>query len=144
MFPGCFTAGLRTNKNNELIRSLYLTPPEDFDSTMRRAKDYMLVDEASNTPNDEEQEFLKKQQNKARAEEPPKLLPPMQRSSPPPSRCYTLLNSPRFEVLNYINEEGYIIQALPPIRSPHETRRNKDLYGRYHLTTGMVQRTVII
>lgn len=57
-----FIAGLRKNKNKDLIRSLYLTPPEDFDSTMRKAKDHMLAEEALDSSNNEEQDLPQKQQ----------------------------------------------------------------------------------
>lgn len=56
-------AGLPKRQNKGLIRSLYLTLVEDFDSTMHRAKDYLIADEALDY---EEKEFPNKQQKRVR------------------------------------------------------------------------------
>lgn len=125
-----FTADLKKSKNKDPIRLLYLTPPENFDSIMRRAKNYILADEALDSSDNEEHEPSKRQQKKIRGEKPSNKRTSTQKSPPPPRR-YTSLNSPRFEIMDYI-KEGYTIQTPRPIRSPHETRRNKDLYYRYH------------
>lgn len=51
-----FMAGLRKSINKHLLRSLYLKPPEDFVSTLDRAKDCMLVDEDLDSSEGEDRE----------------------------------------------------------------------------------------
>lgn len=41
-----FMAGLRKSTSKHMLRSLYLNTPKNFDFTMARAKDYVLLDEA--------------------------------------------------------------------------------------------------
>lgn len=63
-----FIRGLKKNKNKELGISPYLNPPEDFNSTMARAMDYMLDDEALYSVEEEEQISSLKQHKKGRGE----------------------------------------------------------------------------
>lgn len=63
-------AGLKKNTNKYLLRSLYLNPTEDFDSTLARVKGYMLVNKALDSSEGEEQEPPKKQHRKAKEKEP--------------------------------------------------------------------------
>lgn len=108
----------RPHENKDLRRSHYRTPSEDFGSTMRRTKDYILANEALDSSNDEEHEPFKKQHKKIKGEEPSNKRSSTRKSSPHPPRSYTLLNSPCSEILSYKKEEGYSIQTPPSIRSP--------------------------
>lgn len=55
-----FTTCIKKRKNKDLIRSLYHTSLENFDSMMCRAKGYIFADEALDSLDDEEQETFKK------------------------------------------------------------------------------------
>lgn len=55
-----FMEDLRKSTNKHLLRSLYLNPLEDFNSTLARAKNYMLVDEVLDSSEGEDREPLKK------------------------------------------------------------------------------------
>lgn len=127
-----FTKGLKNNKNEELVRSLYLNPPENFDVAMSRANDNMLADEALDSSEEEEQALRTKQHKKAKRGKPSSKQPAASRSPPPPSRHYTLLDCPRSEIPNYLKEEGCTTQPPPPMKAQLATRQNKDMYCRYH------------
>lgn len=48
-----FMASLGKKKNQALLRSLYLNPQKKFDSTLARATNYMLANEALNSSKEE-------------------------------------------------------------------------------------------
>lgn len=54
MAVAAFTNGL---KDKELVKSLYLNPPEDFDDIMYKEKDHMIVDEALHSTDDKAPEL---------------------------------------------------------------------------------------
>lgn len=65
-----FMASLGKKTNKPLLRSLYVNPPEDFESTLARAKGYMLVDKALNFSK-EDREPPKKSHKRTKEEETP-------------------------------------------------------------------------
>lgn len=81
-----FTADLKKRKNKVLVRSSYLNPPKDFDTTMALAKDYMLVNEAMDSLEDEERVHFSKQHKKTKWDESSSKQPAAQKSSPLPPR----------------------------------------------------------
>lgn len=99
-----FTTGLKKRKNKDLVISLYLNPPKDFNSTMSRAKDYMLADKALNFSDDEDQKLPMQaaQENDGRRTTEQAIT--HMEILPPSTEVYTLLNSPCFEVLDYVKE----------------------------------------
>lgn len=76
---------------------------------MAETKDYMLVDEALDSSEEEECEPPKKQHRKPKEKELSHKQIPMQKSSLPLPRHFTLVNSPSFDTLTYTKEEGYSI-----------------------------------
>lgn len=56
--------------NKHLLRSLYINPPEYFDSLLARDKDYILVDEALDSSGGEDREPPKKIHKKVKDGEP--------------------------------------------------------------------------
>lgn len=136
-----FTKGLKKRKNKNLVRSLYLNPPEDFNSTMAWAKDFMLANEALDSSKDKERTPLRKQQKNSKGGESSNKRPSAPRSSPSPPRYYTILNRPCSEILNYIKEEGYTTQTQPPTKTHLNTRQNKTCITSATAIMGMIQWT---
>lgn len=112
-----FTKGLKNNKNKELVRSLYLNLSENFNATMSWAKDYMLSMEALDSAEEEDPALPPKQFKKAKRGEPFNKQLASPKSPPAPPKCYTLLNYPQSENLNYIKEESYATQLPPPMKA---------------------------
>lgn len=98
---------------------------------MCQVKAYMLADEALRSSGKEAPHLMTKSSRKQRRNEPPGRKP----RSPPPPWCYTSLNPPHSEVLNYIREEGYAANP-PPMKSKPSDSRQKDLYFRFHRDYG--------
>lgn len=65
-----FTKGLKSNRNDELVRSLYLNPPKDFNAPMSRVKVYMLTDETLDSFEEDETSLPPKHHTKAKGGEP--------------------------------------------------------------------------
>lgn len=61
-----FTNGL---KDKDLIKSLYIEPPEDLDKIMDHAKTYMLSNEALRSSDDEVHDSIEKSRNKPKGSE---------------------------------------------------------------------------
>lgn len=80
MAVDAFTNGL---KDKDLVKSLYLNPPEDFDDIMDKAKDHMKVDEVMQSIDDE---ALQSTCNKKTKKEKGEQKKPERQKSVPPSK----------------------------------------------------------
>lgn len=77
-----------------------LEPSGNFDDIMYRAKDYMLVNEALQSIDDDTPSSSGEKATKGNREQKMSEKPRL-----PPSTRYTLLNRPWTEILNHIKEE---------------------------------------
>lgn len=94
-----FTKGFR---DKDLIKLLYNKPPEDFEDIMSGAKTHMLTNEALQSTDDEAPDATHKPSKRLKQRKCSNECIDWSKSPPPLSRCFTLLNCPRSEILNYI------------------------------------------